>query len=154
MNRLIINPEKSALINVPIPTARSKKKASVTKTMLISAREYIKSVRVNSETTSIVPSSGMGAIDDSKYKAVPGQVRKSPNQEKISDLNRVVGKTKSVNKNNHVSSPIPVIIEVIKAKYSGRLFSAIVLKINIETPTTISHVPTVKPNVRFNPTNK
>src|SRR5699024_12115077 len=73
---------------------------------------------------------------------------------KINLLNKVVGKTKSFNKNNHVSIPIPVIIEVIKAKYSGRLFSAMLLKINIETPTTIYQVPTVKPNVRFNPTNK
>src|SRR5699024_1546206 len=67
---------------------------------------------------------------------------------------KVVGKTKTFNKNNHVSIPIPVIIEVIKAKYSGRLFSAMLLKINIETPTTISYVSTVKLNDRFNPTNK
>src|SRR5699024_11261915 len=77
-NKLIINPEKSALINVPIPIAPSKKKASVTKTMLISAREYIKSLPVNFETTSIVPSSGFGAIDDCKYKAVPRHVKKRP----------------------------------------------------------------------------
>src|SRR5699024_1007375 len=77
MNRLIINPEKSALINVPIPIAPSKKKASVTKTMLISAREYIKSLPVNFETTSIVPSSGFGAIDDCKYKADLRQVKKN-----------------------------------------------------------------------------
>src|SRR5699024_12600604 len=114
MNRLIINPEKSALINVPIPIAPSKKKASVTKTILISAREYIKSLPVNFETTSIVPSGGLGAIDDCQYKAVPRHVKKRPKPSKINLLNKVVGTTKSLNKNNHVSIPILVILEVSK----------------------------------------
>src|SRR5699024_11327529 len=77
-NKLINNLEKSELIIVPIPNAPTKKKASVTKTMLISALEYIKSLPVNFETTSIVPSSGFGAIDDCKYKAVPRHVKKRP----------------------------------------------------------------------------
>src|SRR5699024_8896125 len=66
---------------------------------------------------------------------------------------QVSGTIQSPTMNSHESIPIPVINDVNKPKYSGRFLSATALHSTIEAPTTISQLPTVRPNVRFNPTN-
>src|SRR5699024_8408755 len=58
-----------------------------------------------------------------------------------------------LNKNSHISIPIPVTIDVSKAINSGRFRSAKALPRIIVSPTTTSQDPIERPNVRYNPTS-
>lgn len=118
----------------------------------MNAREYVTFHPVILDITSMERSIGFGAKFDCKYDATPNPIKIIPNTKHIHSPTHVFGITLSCSKKSHVSIPAPVISDVNKAKYSNLFLSAKALPITIVNPTTISQLPTVRPNVRCRPT--